>query len=535
MKKFVSLLIAFSFGLFLGIILPLQVYLGNSSLYPFSLVRLLGESAILALVLMGAAFIVLWAGSWARGYVHSFFVGVLVCVYLEVAFLSAGLPEINGGFIKELASTSRGVIDLGIWASVIILFVGLTRFIRPYLHFIALAILLMGFASLADVHQDEDVSTDVAMSNSSSLSSGFEWQNDVIRNVRFSSKRNVLMFILDSLPANMAESALDEDLALKAKFTGFTAYSNNVCMHDCTKRGLPGIMTGKYFEPGETSSAEYPMSMYGEDSILVPYVKHGAAVSFSPDLMPYGYTNSKVTERQVVAGEQKRGWTALLKRSLEVPYLSVLDVVVFKFVPFIAKAPFLYSKIRHDPMFEMAESVFWHEHVMYPILASSPVDDAAPLSLGVFHGWGAHPPLKFDLEGNRIDGDAMGVVPSIKLEIRNALIHLSRLIDALKARGLYDQSMIIVTADHGLDFAPCADNAPPSKSAVLWVKPEKAVGAFSPNPLKTSHVKIAPLVRAAINHPLTIDEINKILYTEHRLYRNQDKSTGTGYRDWWID
>lgn len=534
MKKSVSLIIAASLGLFLGVILPLQTYLANSSLYPFSVWRLVGESLVLAIALASAVFVVLLACACLGGYVHAIFTALLVCVYLESAFLSANLPEINGGFIKELASVGRGIFDLGVWALVIVAMIAFTRFLRPYFHFIALAVLLMGVASLFDVKSDEDVSPS-ADAGSSSLSSGFEWQNDVIRNVRFSAKRNVLVFILDSLPANMAENALNEDPELKAKFVGFTAYSDNIGMHDCTKRGLPGIMTGKYFEPGVTSSAEYPMSMYGEDSILVPYVKAGAAVSFSPDLMPYGYTNSKIVERQQVVGKQKRGWTVLLKRSTEVPYLSVLDVVVFKLAPFVAKAPFLYAKIRHDPMFEKAESVFWHEHVMYPLLAASPIDDTAPLSLGVFHSWGAHPPLKFDLEGNRIDGDAMGVEKSINLEIRNALIHLSRLFDALKARGLYDNSTIVVTADHGLDFAPCADATPPSKSAVLWVKPEGASGQFVSSPLKTSHVKIAPLIKAACERAPTAVEIGDILHTERRLYRNQDKSTGTGYRDWWID
>ncbi len=534
MKKSVSLIIAASLGLFLGIVLPLQMYLANSSLYPFSVWQLIGESSVLAIALACAAFVVLLVGDCLGGYVHAVFTALLICVYLETAFLSANLPEINGGFIKELASIGRGIFDLGVWALVIVALVAFTRFLRSYFHFIALAVLLMGVASLFDVRADDGASSSLN-ADSSSLSSGFEWQNDVIRNVRFSAKRNVLVFILDSFPANMAESALNDDPALKAKFVGFTAYSNNIGMHDCTKRGLPGIMTGKYFEPGITSSAEYPMSMYGEDSILVPYVNAGAAVSFSPDLMPYGYTNSKIVERQQVVGAQKHGWTVLLKRSTEVPYLSIFDVVVFKLVPFVAKAPFLYAKIRHDPMFEKAESVFWHEHVMYPILAASPIDPNASLSLGVFHSWGAHPPLKFDLDGNRVDGNAMGVEKSIKLEIRNALIHLSRLFDALKTRGLYDNSTIIVTADHGLDFAPCTDDTPPSKSAVLWVKPEGARGPFTPSLRKTSHVKIAPLVKAACERAPTAVEIDGILHTERRLYRDQDKSAGTGYRDWWID
>ena len=100
----------------------------------------------------------------------------------------------------------------------------------------------------------------------------------------------------------------------------------------------------------------------------MPYVEAGAEVSRVPDLLPYGFTNAKVEKRVPVKVRQKHGWTALLRRSKEVPYLNLFDVTVFRIAPYVAKAHFLYAKIRNDPMSGKDESNFRYEHAMYPRL-----------------------------------------------------------------------------------------------------------------------------------------------------------------------
>ncbi len=515
-----SLVAAVAVAAVVSLILPLQAFLGNASLYAFGLPRLVVELSILFAAMSAVLFAVLWASArWLRGALHGLLLGAAFCVYLESGLLSAGLPEINGAYSPELAVASRGVMDCCVWAALLVGGLAASRWLRTRGHYVALALLVLGAASLFDVRR-ESASPSGGDVTGTGLSSGFEWQLDVVDNFRFSRERNVLMFILDSMPANVSADLVKSSPDLAGKFSGFVAFTNNVGMHDCTKRGLPGIMTGRYFDPRTTSKAEFPMSMYGADSFLVPYVSAGAEVSFVPDFLPYGYTNARIERRAQVKGRQKHGWAALLRRSKEVPYLSLFDVTVFRIAPYVAKAPFLFAKIRHDPMFGQDESGFWYEHAMYPRLSAAGFTDAK-LVLGVFHTRGAHPPLVFDQYGNRLGTVGWGR-ESLGALVRNPLYNLGKLMDALREKGVYDKSLIVVAADHGVGIAPHGEGHHPSESAILWVKPEGSAKKFAYNDTPTGYANVAAFMRLAVKERPDAHAAARALHVENRLFRYQD-------------
>ena len=507
-------------------VLPMQAFLGNSSLYTFGLARLVAELGVVFVALSLVLFALLVVSSlFLRGALHGLLVGAALSVYLESGILSYGLPEINGAYSPELAVVSRGVVDCAVWAVLLVGGLVASRWLRRWAHLVALALLVLAVASLFDVRRDEAAASPTP--SGGGLSGGFEWQRDIVENFRFSRDRNVLVFILDSMPANVSTDLMKSAPDLAAKFAGFVAFTNNVGMHDCTKRGLPGLMTGRYFDPRTSSKAEYPMSIFGEESFLVPYVAAGAEVSFVPDFLPYGFTNARVEKHVEVKGKQKHGWAALLKRSKEVPYLSLFDVTVFRIAPYFAKAPFLYAKIRHDPMFGQDESNFWYEHAMYPRLAAAPFTSAKTV-LGVFHTRGAHPPLAFDQDGRRLEELGWGA-ESLGALVRNPIHNLAKLMDALRERGVYDRSLVIVAADHGVGIAPHAPGHHPIESAILWVKPEGATGPFSYSGTPTGYARIASFMKSAAAGRPDAAAAESVLRVEQRLFRYQD--SGDRYHD----
>ena len=519
-----SLVTAAALAAVVALVVPLQAFIGNASLYPFGAGRLVAELAAVFAALTLVFFALLRISSrFLRGALHGLLLGAAVCVYLESGMLSAGLPEINGAYSPELAVVSRVVFDCAVWAALIIGGLVASRWLRRWAHFIALGLLVLAIASLFDVRRDEgcDGREADAPAVAGGITSGFEWQRDIVENFRFSRERNVLVFILDSMPGNVSTEILRSSPDLAAKFPGFVAFTNNVGMHDCTKRGLPGLMTGSYFDPRTSSKAEYPMSVYGAESFLVPYVAAGAEVSFVPDFLPYGFTNAKVERRIEVKGMQKHGWAAILRRSKEVPYLSLFDVTVFRIAPYAAKAPFLYAKIRHDPMFGQDESNFWYEHAMYPRLAASPLTDAKTV-LGVFHTRGAHPPLLFDRDGRRMPPEAAWGKDALSTLVRNPIYNLAKLMDVMREKGIYDKSLIVVVADHGVGVAPHAPGHHPSESAVLWVKPEGAKGPFSYSGTPTGYSKIASFMKSAAAGSPDAASAESALREENRLFRYQD-------------
>ena len=519
-ESFRSLVTAVAVAAVVAVVVPLQSFLGNALLYPFGLPRLAMELGVVFSALTLVLFALLWTSSrFLRGALHGIVVGAAVCVYIESGPLSSGLPEINGAYSPELAVASRGVIDCAVWFALLVGGLAATRWIRRWAHLVALGLMVLGLASLFDVKREAEPVRGAA--GGGGIAAGFEWQLDVVENFRLSRDRNVLVFILDSMPGNVSTELMKSTPDLAAKFPAFVAFTNNVGMHDCTKRGLPGLMTGRYFDPRTTSTAAYPMSIYGAESFLVPYAASGAEVFFVPDFLPYGFTTAKVERRAKARGKQKHGWAALLQRSKEVPYLCLFDVTVFRIAPYVAKAPFLYAKIRHDPMFGQDESNFWYEHSMYPRLAAAPFTSAKTV-LGVFHTRGAHPPLLFDQDGCRLPPEAAWGADALSTLVRNPIHNLAKLMDVLRERGVYDKSMIVVVADHGVGVAPAAPGHHPSESAILWVKPEGSTGPFAYCGTPTGYAKISSLMKAVAASGFDIAATEAALRVENRLFRYQD-------------
>jgi len=529
-----DLIVAGAIAVTLAVILPFQTYWANSTLYAFSLTRLAIECGIAAVGLFLAVSVVLvGVDRFLGGFLKVAFTAFLVCVYLESGPLAFGLPEINGTQIPELASLKRMAVDGAVLCVVFLALVACFRHVRGVAHWIALGALVMSLASTFDVGSDKN-----RAAGKDASSGNLHPQVAVLQSVRYSPVRNVLVFIVDSMTAPMCAEIMRGDAELRAAYPGFTAYEN-VGMADCTKRGIPGIMTGKYFGP-DSSSAEYPMTSYGEDSLLAPYLAADCPVYFVPDLMPYGCTNRKIGETPKPKGRQKRNWSVLMRRSLDVPFLSVLDVVLFRTLPFAFKGEFVYTKIRHDPMVERDTSNFWHDHVMFPRLAKMPVSDEPKTALGVFHTWGAHMPRYFDDEGRPLSrpvNDAQAVLDAS----HGALRHLGRLMKALQARGLYDKSTVVVCADHGNgNLPPPLPGRKSEERALLWVKPEGATAPFAISDVPTSTSKIAPLVKASLERPLTQAEVEAIVTTERRrfsgLWRKKFNllHCGVVFREWII-
>ena len=112
----------------LALVVPLQSFVGNSSLYACSLPRILLELLPLSLTLTLATFVLLhFSGRWLGVFPRALFTAATVCVYLESGFLSAGLPEIDGGVMPALDSWSRGLADATAWAVVIVGFLVAAR------------------------------------------------------------------------------------------------------------------------------------------------------------------------------------------------------------------------------------------------------------------------------------------------------------------------------------------------------------------------------------------------------------------------
>lgn len=505
-----SLIVAVALAMVAAIVLPLQTFLRNAEIYPFSLGRLIPELLLLATVLAGGFFVL---ARWAR--LGSVLTALAVLVYLESGPLSIGLPELNGGSVPALANTVRVIADAIVWGLVLVVLVVFARKLASWRSVIAGAALVLSLASLVDVALGR--SAPVADAKAGDFAGGeLVNQPTVVENVRYSPTRNILVFILDSLPGRDAADAIRTNVILKAAFPGFRAYSRNIGMHECTKRGVPGLVTGRYYDPNEMIESEYPMTMYGTNSVVMAAADAGWQVAFSPDLMPYGYTNLPIERRVALQRERRsRDALAILRQSREVPYLSLFDLVAFRLSPFGFKCKILYSRTRHAVSGRHGQDAFWQETVQYSRLAASPISAEKKPFLGIFHTWGAHLPWTGTLNG----------------KISEKLSALAQLMSEYRAKGIYDNSLIVITTDHGLDMGLPLKGYPPSAAALLWVKGEGAAEPFAESDVPTSHARVAPLISASLVKP--VRDLDAMLQDKRKLYREKVFENGKWqFRDW---
>ena len=508
-------LTALAFGAFLALVLPLQTYLGNSDAYAYSLARIALEQSLLAVGVAAVAYMALyWSCETVRRLIAAALVALMVAAYVEAGPLASSLPEIDGELPKSLANAARKCWDGAFWLVLLAAFLALAKRLAPYLHFVALAVLVLGAASLFDAKRGAEAAPDETRAG------GYELSSDIIDNVEYSPTRNVMLFVLDNVDSYVAADIMEKDPALAARFAGFTAYRNNIGMHDSTKLGVPGIMTGEYFKPGRGALAEYIMSVFGKGSFMQGFRDRGDAIYAMFCTSSYGYTTADIPQSRSRVKPQSSG-LALFRRTAEVPYLSLFDAVAFRMLPFAFKRQFLSTKLRNRDTIRGVSETYDHESAVFPQLASRPVSGDPRQMFMKMHTHGGHPPFMFGATDYRS-------------AVSNSLDRLAALFDALREKGVYDKSFIAVVADHGAEQVS-REGEPFKCAAMLWMKPLSDASPFAIVDEPTSHAKISGVMRAAGERQLTAAEVAAMLREESRFYRIRDRKDRHSCFDFVVD
>lgn len=525
-----SVVVALLACLFVGFAVPLQSYLANKSAFPMSLGEFMGESLLFVVVATTFLCATLYFSSWSWGcFLHALVLAFLVYEYLQTGILSIGEPALNGDvtYYNDFALRKRDALVLCV--SLGTLSIGY-HWLRRYLHWISAGLGVMIAASLVDI-KVEKVKADEGI-DGLALAPGLCSKFDAAQNVCYSTNRNVMMIVLDSVTTEVFAETLKRNPELSGSFDGFTEFHNNFCPHTYTQYGVAVYMTGKCYEEEHETPAtvqEFALSCFGSDSLLVPYVQSGNAISFVPGSTLNGYSWPISSQGTGGSEAQVEDGIAFLRRKNEIPPLSLFDVSRVRLTPFFLKAPLLIGTFAATRLHASVR----HERELYPMLANAPIRDDVKLSLTVFHTEGAHPPFDVGKDGvplsmPRMDFD--GYCDKAYWVLKQ----FGDLLESFRRRGIYDNSMIILTTDHGSGV--CRDRLAAGLSgcarAMLCVKPEYAKGPLTVSDVPTSHTKLRALVVAARDRALTKSEISGILHQETRQYIEPSPD---GAKKWLID
>ena len=508
--------VSLALTLLMQVALPIQSYIANQSSFPFTFPALCGAVFIrfclffawntLAIFLLARCF-----GRWMLAPVLAF----TVCAYLESGILAAGQPSLNGNW-TFFADRFRARWDAAVWVGVFTLVFAIHRWLKTWYGVAGLCIVAMVSASMLDVNPERKANT------SNLIVNDFSPIETVIRSVTYSTNRNVMVFVIDSLEREQAHAIMEDAEAapeLREKFRGFTEFTNNVGAAPSSLYAVANLFTGKYLEKA-SGMADYFASVYSRDSALASYLAEDFNVFTATTALGYGYSFQNNPES---IGKEGGPDTSIPSGSSA---WTLSDISRFRICPFGGKR-------RLAAILELGRSSghgLDREWMAYPFLARAPVDEDGRPTFLFLHTEGVHEPVWLDRAGDRLPAKDDSYAGHVEMGVF-VLRQLGALFDSFRGKGIYDHSLILVLGDHGNRLGGGRNGLPGLARPFLWVKPRGGKHAFGSSPAPTTHARIADLLKAAASTELKEDDIESILSSDIRCFRQTE---GNMRKDWLV-
>lgn len=461
--------------LFLGFIsciyAPLELYALNTqdlwfTLKDFWYIPLAcGAFAMIAAAILG----LLFSGMLLKIYT-GIILGAGICIYVQGNFLNLKLGEINGNNIDWFQYKGRMILNLLLWIFIICIstilyiffekrkkqgivskIVSVISLFMTAVLFVTLTVLIIPCLQESEKRPEE----------------GYPTNKDLMY---LSDNTNVLVFVLDTYDVNYFKQALEEVPEFEKQLDGFIWFDNFSGCYPLTAWAVPFMLSGNYCQQGD------PIAQVGLNSAKKLYldalVENGYELSLYTQ---YNYIPDRVRKTAInyvdadcVISDHK-AFTVLLYR-----------LVMCKYFPDICK-PLVWLSPDDFEARRRLDSV----HQIYATNNLTLVDclDQQEMTANAdcpqfkfIHMEGTHLPSNIDEWGHRTDnGDLIEPIP-----FKGSLRLVLRYMDEMKALNIYDDSIIIVTADHGVNRLN-DDYYDAFNSPVFLVKPRSTRGPLTVN------------------------------------------------------
>ncbi|MBR6147729.1 MAG: hypothetical protein IKQ44_05125 [Lachnospiraceae bacterium] len=341
--------------------------------------------------------------------------------YIQTMFLNGKMNVMEG--ITQSWSTGRICINAAIWITVILIIVVFALkksvFFKVCTYASALLIILqlLGLSSL--------------------LISGNLFHEDKVQLTQdkafeLGSDKNVVVFILDTYDVQMINMVEEKDPNFLSPLNDFTLYDNMVSRFGYTDGSLPYLLTGILVD-------EYSKKEYDESTFL-------------KDMKSEGIDIRLITEEQYVRSfdeglvdNRSYDWDVTMETGKTAG--QMLNCSRYRGVPFILKDKYVYTEQDLATCIDHADFyLFGNDQVFYEdmISAGVTVSDEYKNAFRLYHIYGAHSPYNFR-EDMTYDYSEQKPVEQWRASLKIVYSYL----DDMKKSGCYDDSTIIIMADHG--------------------------------------------------------------------------------------
>lgn len=416
------------------LVIPSTLFVSNINefgLYFYQIIPYLLICLVAVYILVEGAIILVCNPQNVR-IVNVLLVVLTVCMYLQSNFVNPILPSMDGAAVDWSIYSKDNILSVTIWCVVLLVCVVLLAGLKD--RFVRVAKYVMLF--LAAVQFVTLVSVVITTPLKEEAQLGFSKEDEFT----LGENKNVVIFVLDTLQADVMQKYLDSE-QYNGQFGDFEVYDNLVGGGAPTELGIPLLLTGMEYDGMQN------LNQYYEDawanSPLYDYQEAGIDVRLFTDWLsarnvPIDISNNTIAGvgRKVVNKPQ------FIVKFYQLAGIYMAPQPLKKYMWLSTEE--LLTPIENK---DMAESAYQFRDAAFhdEMVQNGDLDITYDNTFRLYHLWGAHAPFFIDADMNALDGNGGceddAVIGCMKI--------VAEYMQKMKEKNVYDNSLIIVMADHG--------------------------------------------------------------------------------------
>lgn len=490
---------AFTVGTLL-VVAPYELVAASEGSLVYGLHTVWEPVALFGLIVFAVAAIVL-SLFWKRGFfvaaslVFSFGLGC----WVQAMFLNGGLPLANGMTLDLWDAKKITVLSTLVWLAIIAapLVVGFKtkRFkaVEGGMVLCSLALIIVqgvGVASLFANAAEDDVP------ESAEALSSYVMTREGINSVS-ADKHNVVVFVLDTVDTQFLLDCLEAHPNMLDEYTGFTWYKDSAGSMVPTRYGNVFLLTGVMPEYGE--DWETFLKRRYDDNAYLQFIKGaGYSIGLYTDTLGVNWVDDDKARAVYDTTFNIRPLTREERSfNAEGAVRSLTKCALYRDLPWLLKPFFwFYTDEVNRAMVETSTVSTGANNEPYVIDDAKWLDDlqeqgitaadehAENGSFRFIHLLGTHWPYSLNEVGDFVGTNEV----TLDQQTQGTMYGVAEYLRYLKASGAYDNTTIIVTADHG-DYYPVYGSLDKPASPIVLYKPAQSAD-LDAQPLKISNAPV---------------------------------------------
>ena len=437
-----SFLISFSICFLIFLYAPTQIYISNALDFSFNITDIWRYMLPLSIISAVIGTLVLTAvyrlNPKAGMLLAIIFTGLLLAFFVEGNFFAVKLPILDGNEINWNEYIGNRILSCAVWcicvlASIFCFFIFKQEKTLKIIRWIsAILLLFMVITLLISCVTDRNLLNE--KSDATLTADGM---------MEMSKENNFVIFLLDSIDATSFKNVVNENPECKEVFRGFTSFTNTLCMYPFTDRSVPYILFGKmndnsYYFP------DYLEEAINESPFFEKLSENGYDQRIYSDLLQ-GINISKQKFGNFVTAENLRNPGLFCRMLIKLTGFRYLPFDLKRFCTLTPENIYIDSlKTTDGDSFDLYS---FNNVDLYNRIEDNEIVYSNKKCFRFIYAWGAHAPYIYDKNLNEIS-DAT-YEEAIESSIRLVEVYL----DKLKNSGVFDNTVIVVMADHGINTA----------------------------------------------------------------------------------